>query len=400
MHFLGVAAITALLGTPAFSSEYEVGPGDVLSLRFIGGVATVFEVPVEANGSAWFPVVGALDVSGSSLDAVRARISDAYAGTRMANGADGTESLVDPSHIFVGVAKYRPVYVDGPLGQAVVVEYRPGLTLRQALVSAKAQQPFIAGQSQTNRMTNLASDMAQVEARIWRLRAMLTQEGAQSFEDTFDGRPANVRRLANLERATLNALETEQQTALDAVTDQTSRAQSRLASLLEQLTYEEEVRAQDDDVVENLRDLSERGLTPTARIADARRAALTSATRVLQLNVEIETARARIEELTQEAASLQTGNVSRIRTELTEQIAQYQRLSAELAVSQGAAATSDAASQAVQSVQILRANGERIDAPFTSTTFVLMPGDVVEVVAEGSASLEIEDEKAERDHAN
>lgn len=268
-----VCLAAALACTPGFATEYRIGAGDALSLRFIGANTMQFDIPIEADGSGWFPVVGALSLSGLTLEAPRARISDACSTTTTSLVSNRAETLLDHGQIFVNVARYRPVYVERTAGPSIVIDYRPGLTLRQVIASARAQVPHWEGRTLSVRNTTIWQEMTQAKARIWRLRAQLGELDPDSFVETFANSAPDLHRLAVMERETLRALDTERDTALGALSESIARAETRLSALVEQLGHEEEVRQQDDRLVANISELSERGLAPTARIADARRAA-------------------------------------------------------------------------------------------------------------------------------
>ena len=104
------------------------------------GADTSYSIPVEIDGVAWFPIIGAVPVSGLSLADVRTQVADAYSATSISFDIGGSAQLLRPNQVHVGVAEYRPVYVGGSLGQPVVLDYRPGLTLRQALTLAGSRQ--------------------------------------------------------------------------------------------------------------------------------------------------------------------------------------------------------------------------------------------------------------------
>lgn len=388
-----IMAATAML-SPLSATEYPVASEDVLLLRFVGASGMTFKVPIEAEGSAWLPILGTLPIACLPLNAMRTKVADAYSVTSMTFETDGTQTLVDPNQIFIGVAQYRRNHVESTTGPSVVVDYHPGLTLWQVTATARAQRPRLEGGASTWRSTGLLYEMTQIEARIWRLRAMLEETDPERFAEEFADRSAEVRRLAVLERTALDAMESEREAtldALDALGERIRKAETRLAALVEQLTHEEEVRQQDDDMVANIRELSDCGLAPTSRIADARLAALSTATRVLKLNVEIDTARGRIEDFEQEAAKLLAGNVNDIRSDLVQQVARYQRLSAELTNLRSFVSFAEAEAETAQlrKIRIIRANGEVIEGMPDDTSVILMPGDVVELPGEGATPLMI-----------
>ncbi len=381
---LGALAVVAtlLLGKSAYATEYQLAPGDVLSLHIVGMQSATFEVPIEADGTAWFPSLGSVVVSGLALNDLRTRIANAYSATSVRFNTDGTSSLLDPSQVNIGVLRYRPIYINSVQGQAAVVDFRPGLTLRQALVQARSTHTPNSVVENSDRVAAVMQELAQVETRIWGLRAMLGEVTVEDFEAAFKDRSLDVRRLVSLELAALDARESERNMAIEALSREIAREETNLEARIQQLGYESETREEDDKIVEDLRGLSERGLTNNASITNARRAALTSATRVLQLSVEIDRNRARIAEHNQKIAELRTGDVSGTLNDLADQVARFQRLSAELAAIQVVTPTAESenVTGVQQRFQIVRSDGQVLETGLDDAAFDLRPGDVVTVL--------------------
>jgi polysaccharide export outer membrane protein len=373
-----VGALAALAcGAPARAAEYHVRPGDVLSLMFVGGPDASYSIPVEIDGTAWFPIIGGVPVSGLSMAEIRSQVADAYSATSISDAA-GSAQLLRPNQVHVGVAQYRPVYVGGAFGQPVIVDYRPGLTLRQALALAGAEQTSAETASDaTERIQALTYEMARIEARIWRLRTVLGEASPDEFQEAFGLRSPEVQRLASLERSVVEALESEKARQLTTLRDEIQRTEGRIEALQAQREIELETQRLDDELAKNLR------LAPASQVADARRAALTSATRVLQIDVEIETARSRLTELRAMEGELAVGTASATWSELADQVALYHQTEAELSALRSSALVTD---QAIATrVVITRDTGETIQTTVDDSAQALLPGDVVELVAEGAS---------------
>ena len=378
-----VCAACALLAsvfvaTPSRSVEYRVGAGDVLSVTFIGN-GTNYTVPVETDGTAWFPIIGAVPVAGLTMTELRAQAADAYSLSSISFDQDVPARLLHPEQVQIGVAEYRPVYIDGAIDPPAVVEFRPGLTVRQALTVAGSRQASSATPSSraTERIESLIYELARIKARIWRLRTILGDATPQEFEEAFASRPAPVREFASLELSLLSDLEDDQVRRREVVESGIARAESRIQALITQKDNEEEVRRQDDEIAQNLVDLSERGLAPASRIAEARRAALTSATRVLQLDVQIENARERLAELQIEAEELTDPADAEAWSVLADQLALYYEIAAELAALRTSTFVAED-DPSPTAVVITRASGETIETTVDESP-PLLPGDVVEL---------------------
>jgi polysaccharide export outer membrane protein len=360
---------------PATAAEYLVRPGDVLSLMFIGGSHSTYSIPVEIDGLAWFPIIGGIPVSGLDMAEVRRQVADAYSATSISFGAGGAAELLRPNQVHVGVAQYRPVYVGGSLGQPVVIDYRPGLTLRQALTLAASRQASPQAASDvTERIEALSYEKGRIEARIWRLRAVLGEASPDEFQQVFGSRAPDVRQLASLERSVVEALEGERQRQQKALQDEIQRTEGRITVLLAQREIELEAQVLDDKQAENMR------LAPTSEVADARRAALTSATRVLQLDVEIESARSRLTELKVLESGVMVDGAGERWSELADQLVLYHQTEAELSALRASALVAD--DEPPTQVVITRDTGETIHTTVGDATQALLPGDVIELVTE------------------
>ena len=370
------AVATGLIcAAPATAAEYLVRPGDVLSLKFIGGSDSSYSIPVEIDGLAWFPIIGGLPVSGLNMAEVRRQVADAYAVTSVSFGAGGSAELLRPNQVHVGVAQYRPVYVGGSLGQPVVIDYRPGLTLRQALTLAASRQASPETASDvTERIEALTYEKGRIEARIWRLRAVLGEASPDEFQKVFGSRSPDVRQIASLERSVVEALEGERQREHRALQDEIRRTEGRIAVLLAQREIELEVQQIDDKLAENMR------LAPTSEVADARRAALTSATRVLQLDVQIESARSRLSELKVLEGEVMVDGAGERWSALADQLALYHKTEAELLALRSSALVPD--DEPPTQVVITRDTGETIHTTVGDATQALLPGDVIDLVTE------------------
>ena len=130
--------LSSIAPTEASAEEYLLQPGDTLSLMIVGAPEMSRTIPIEMDGTAWFPVIGEIAVGETSLKDVRERVAQAYSATGIAQptGPDRFPEFVQPSQVYVGIEEYRPIYVTGDLLQPRTIDFRPGLTLRQVIALA------------------------------------------------------------------------------------------------------------------------------------------------------------------------------------------------------------------------------------------------------------------------
>jgi hypothetical protein len=117
------------------------------------------------------------------------------------------------------------------------------------------------------------------------------------------------------------------------ITEAIARANGRLAALEGQKASEEEGRQLDDQTVAEVRELFDRGspLAPATRLAEVRRSALASASRVLELEVAAENTRTTLADLSAQAADIGAGARSETWAALADALAEAQDKQARLA---------------------------------------------------------------------
>ena len=381
-----VAVLCALVmsGSAATAADLRLGAGDTLSLTFIGESNQTFPVPVEVDGSGWFPVIGAVPVAGLSLADVRAIVAEAYSASTITFDPAQPPRRVSPDQVFLSVQQYRPIYVSGEVGLPVVIDFRPGLSVQQALAIAGSQQA-LAGNAATapDRVTTLGYELARIESRIWRIRTILGETTEEEFAAFFESRSPRQKELASLEIAHLRAREAARVREAEVLEAGIERARDFIAALDAQKVNEEAAKQLDDEVAANIMALSERGLVRASQTVEARQAALASATRLLQLETQIEAAWLRLFELEAQAETLSETAEAGMYAELADELVRYQATLSELSALQSAAAMAQMEEASVASrVRITRDTGETLDVGTEDTQVVLLPGDVLNVLLE------------------
>ncbi|WP_181164589.1 polysaccharide biosynthesis/export family protein [Amaricoccus solimangrovi] len=360
----------------ARAADYPLRPGDVLEVAVLGAPEIARSVPVEADGTAWFPAIGAVEAAGSSLGALRQRVTEAYVGMVPAGSApDGQPRFITANEVYVGVREYRPVYVSGDVVAATTVPFRPGLTARRALAQAgtgTARPRDTAGAAEQLRAA--AVELGRVNARVWSLKRLLGTDQPGDYRAILVDDSPTLREIAESARAMVDARERERAREKTRLDEAIARAKGRIAALLAQKTSEEEGRALDDETVAEVRRLFERGspLAPAARLAEVRRAALASASRVLEIDVALENTRSELAGLEAQAADLESGASSETWSALADALAEAQEKAARLA-----AARAPAGLVGDDYVVAILRDGAELGAEAGSDP-ELFPGDVIE----------------------
>ena len=111
------AVIMALAAArPAASEGYAPNPGDVLRLAVIGLADAGVSAVVDEGGRANFLQYGVVAVSGLALPEIQAELRRRAEGQVLKRyGEDGSPLFIalSPEDMFLEVATFSPVYVDG-----------------------------------------------------------------------------------------------------------------------------------------------------------------------------------------------------------------------------------------------------------------------------------------------
>lgn len=130
----GTAALTGCTSTPkqiapsvAESREYRLGAGDGLRLIFYGEDKLNGEYRIASDGRLALPLIGQVDAGGKTLQELQEAIRTQYA-----RGG----YLLDPK-VAVEILEYRPFFVLGEVNAPGQYPFIPGMTVRQAIATAK-----------------------------------------------------------------------------------------------------------------------------------------------------------------------------------------------------------------------------------------------------------------------
>lgn len=133
----GLLQFTALAASPAFATDYLLGPQDKLRVKvyewrpaqdkIVEWEGLNDEFTVGANGKVSLPLVGEIAAGGMTPSAVANAVGEALR-NRM--------QLVQKPDTTVEVVEYRPFYITGDVMKPGDFPFRPGLTVLQAVALA------------------------------------------------------------------------------------------------------------------------------------------------------------------------------------------------------------------------------------------------------------------------
>ncbi|WP_224826145.1 polysaccharide biosynthesis/export family protein [Cognatishimia sp. MH4019] len=312
LRLLLVAALGLLPGLAAAQSDYRVNADDVLKIRVgqwnvstgtfdeWGGISG--DYTVSADGAISFPISGAVRAEGLTTSEIAQELS-----LSLRAGIGLTETPA----VAVEIAAFNPIIIAGDVYRPGQIEYRPGLTVQQAVA--------LAGGYGTSSGARLSSEARLLEAFGQRRRLILNQrrlllrisriEASLSGEEEFDP-PAELAALlgdTGLIRTETEIFEVERSAVgarVASVEDLIALLESVIAELENQmdLVAEELVRAEEQFA--NMQQLAERGLA-RANLENAAAAAVTQLRlREIDLTVEMLDARSSLNEARREVEEI------------------------------------------------------------------------------------------------
>lgn len=306
---------TALIHSPkqAASSDLLLSIGDRLTFSVIGVPDIQRDAEIGLDGTLFLPLIGNLPASGMTLREFRASLEQRLRITPIRLPSPDGENVwrgVTPNQIVVEMAAYRPIYVTGAVEAVGEITFRPGLTVRQAVAKAGGRVRF--DEEDDTRIVEMISrrDLyrAQIvasEALIARLEADLARLAAEQSGDP-DTAPATSAeeafKLTSEGSRWVEARSSLRDATRASQARQLQQMENRLDVLEELETVGQETVRIEEQNLERVKDLADRGVTTAATLDDARRDLLQSSSRALEtagevfrLEVDIAQTRERIE---------------------------------------------------------------------------------------------------------
>jgi len=294
MRSLLLVGVPLVLFSPAARAEYRLDSGDEIEILIAGMKDFQYKAPVDLNGDVALPVLGTIKARGLTLQELRAQIEATLPSKVLfRRSEDGRKSAVNfnSEELLVTIAEYRPVYISGDVLKAGSVPFRPGITIRQALALAGGSMAASTAGASPLDLVRLQGEREELSlnyskelARVWRLESELKDgDPAPPPNLLVDKEVAD--RLLKIEidqkKARKEALDSDKVHLRDSI----AKMDSRIATLKAQSEKESKINEDDQQDLASLSTSLEKGNTSIFRVSEARRAALMSATRMLQTNV-------------------------------------------------------------------------------------------------------------------
>jgi polysaccharide export outer membrane protein len=401
---VSLALLFTLGGIAIGRADYRLAVGDVLELSAVGIPELKQRAQIAENGQVSLPLAGTLPAKGLTLAELRAKLRQILPTREFRRRTEeGREYpvILAPGDVDVGIAEYRPVYVNGDVSKPGEVVYRPGLSVRQAIALAggydlmrlRMNNPFLEQADIKSEYSALWVEFAKEQMHIARLQAELA--GRSEIDRTGVQKtpvPASV--AADIERITIEQLaarNTDYAKEKDYLKEAVASEDKRILILSDQLEKEKAGVEADTEELARVKELLQRGSTVVTRVVDARRSLLLSSTRQLETAAQLATVERQRQDFSRRAEKLDDQRRMEFLSELQEARAKLAGLRARLeAAGEKLVYVGMVRSQLVRGsgsepeIAIFRKNergvAERIAAEQDSE---VLPGDVVEVALQG-----------------
>jgi polysaccharide export outer membrane protein len=303
-----IAMLIAWAGTgwagPAAASEaavsYRLAPGDVVEFAVVGMPDLRQKAEIDVEGNVALPLIGAVQAAGQSLSDLRREVQQkASRSVVRQRTSDGREMslAINLNEVHLSIAAYRPVYVDGDVSKPGEVVFRPGLTVRQALALAggfdvtrfQINNPFLQGPDLASDYTILSAQLGRQQQQIARLTAEL--EGSPEPDLPAGTRAEQAAEMRNLELQQFRTRIEDREKRRASLRIVLSQLDAQLKALQEQKKSEEAGFQSDNEEMNRMKALLEKGTASMLRITDTRRNLLLSSTRLLQTTSQLERTR-------------------------------------------------------------------------------------------------------------
>ena len=263
-------AFLVMLSLDQARAEYLLGAGDRLEIQV--SAAFTRSATVNADGDIVMPRIGALRLAGLSLTGAQDRLQQAYR----------NEKVFQSAEVLIEVLEYRPFFMDGDVARPGAYPYQPNITIRQAITLAGGLDMvrFHFGENPFLRAAELRADYETLAIERFKLqlrRRSIETELKGAREVNFTDIDAvflpqdTVKDLVDIERQRfLQRYEAyDKETAL--LKNAVNQAQDNLQALKVEMAAESAAAQQEERNAAAQEALVNRGVSPTVRIAEARR---------------------------------------------------------------------------------------------------------------------------------
>ncbi|CAD0184403.1 hypothetical protein RUESEDTHA_01282 [Ruegeria sp. THAF57] len=298
----GLVAIIFTLYAGAALADFDLEPGDNVRVTFTGLDYLSFESVIDVHGYVNLQWLGQFEAQGLSLEELEQRVRLDASGKIVKQYNNNGEIFIiqlDGDEIEISRNGYRPIIIGGDVARTGQIDYRPGVTAREAVALAGGVRSQLLTDDVTIDPIQLmrwqtaygqaALDQAEALTRKWRVTTELLQN-MNHPEPLIDDVSVSETVLADLiaEQIKIRTVNLANETGeRHFFEDAEEQAGERIAILQKQKFQLAKALAADEEEEARVISLVDRGLAPGSRIADTRRTTVLSATRLLDVDEDL-----------------------------------------------------------------------------------------------------------------
>ncbi|KUP93521.1 polysaccharide biosynthesis/export family protein [Tritonibacter horizontis] len=390
----GGAGSAAAQSSPAQSSspirEYLLQPGDGLQLSMPGLSAVSWEATIDITGQIRFPFVGQLPAAGLTLPELNRQMEIAATGleVQVYQGGEQVVSVLSGEEVYLQVTRYRPVTVIGDIPQPGSIDYVPGLTLRALLGQAGGVRlSELAGvqapADATVRLQSALQTQKWLRAQVLRSRILLEadiSDTAVSPEDSAQLRDYLGETEAAAAISEIEISLRERQYQRDDLRERIKLTTNRVDSLEQAYQNYEQASASEEERLQRMLTMGDRGLVTADRVSEARNSALAASTRLLTVGSDIYEAKAELQRLKEELTRLDDVFRSNVLSDKRRFSQQLSEVTAQVDSLRLLLLTSSESDTTTLELLVHRGTGDKELTTQASLGDLVYPGDVVEVI--------------------
>jgi polysaccharide biosynthesis/export protein len=405
MRLMLAVAVTCAFTANAARAQYVLGIGDIVSFNVIGAPELGRNARVDMDGNIVLPLIGEVPAAGASVPDLRARVSAQLLGKSYVVGDhDSSESwrTLREGQIVIDIHEYRPVSILGDVFQPGSIQFRAGLSVRQALAEVgglravrvdpeRMELLAVELRAEQNALEHQIATLAPVVERLLSEQRMIA-EGAVMEPANPEANVAELSASPAGTSAAQDLLHRQMDSRLaawkhDVVSAEEAAAmlRQRLAILVERRDHEEETREHYADEYSRVEDLAARGIVARSALTDARRDLAFASTRALETGAEVARVEREVGEIQSELQGYWREAELDVLADLEQRSQQLETLRASLRsveerlVALEGVGTMGEGAAAQVTVTLFRKTESGLSASVVDMGAALHPGDVLEV---------------------
>lgn len=312
--FLGLGTSFGHAQSTSAERGYLLRPGDRLELSLPGISGQSWEATIDLTGRIRFPFIGRQVAAGMSLAELSRRTELAATGLEVQIFEAGARSiaLLSGEEIYLRVVQYRPVTIIGDVLQPGSFDFVPGMTVRVLLGQAggarlaelAGQQPPVDG---TIRMQTALQTQKWLRAQVLRSQIMLDaplENANVSLKDADRLRGYLGPEEGNTLISEIEISLRDRQFQHRDLKERIELISRRVADLGQAYQNYEKASLSEEERLQRMLAMGEKGLVTADRVTEARNSALASSTRLLTVSSDVYEAQAELQRLKERLARL------------------------------------------------------------------------------------------------